>query len=317
MLFTTSKKVYFFVFVLLALDVFSGLSAKAQESYIGCASHTRCTTHWNHCATHILTKKNSETVLAAGFPFLNNTSPSIPGNSQRSIMDYILVISILLIQTIIVVICFFHRKNLVKRKQLATQNQAVLKFQLALAERYIEREKARHKELEQQLELVNKQLTSYAFNYQQKNKIIAQLQEIVEKLEATTSSAEKNTLINDVKKLAKENLVIDKNWEYFRNFFEETQFGFNAKLLSKHPKLKPNDLKMCALIRLNLNIKETAKILGISPGSVKTSRYRLRKKLGLESKDEIIDYLMTMETEGFVNTLPEVTPIKPKTSEQM
>lgn len=235
---------------------------------------------------------------------------------SHSMMNYILIVGLLTIQIVLVVSYLFYRKNVAKTKQLATRNQTVLQYQITLAERYIKREKAKQKRLEQQLGLVNKQLTSYTFNYQQKNKIIDQLQEIVEKLETATSSTEKNALITTVKKLTKKNLIIDKNWEHFRNFFEETQFGFNAKMLSKHPKLRANDLKLCSLIRLNLNIKETAEILGISPGSVKTSRYRLRKKLNLKPKDEIIDYLVSLETEDFI--MPSTQRDKPvlKPSEQ-
>src|SRR5690606_37494796 len=103
--------------------------------------------------------------------------------------------------------------------------------------------------------------------------------------------------VKELKDIAKENLIADKNWECFRDFFQETQYGFHAKLLSKHPHLKPNDLKLCSVIRLNFSIKEAAQILGISPGSLKTSRYRLRKKLELEPKQEIIDYLVLLETE--------------------
>jgi hypothetical protein len=34
--------------------------------------------------------------------------------------------------------------------------------------------------------------------------------------------------------------------------------------------------------------------MGISPDSVKTSRYRLRKKLNLEEEQNMTDYLMTI-----------------------
>jgi len=77
--------------------------------------------------------------------------------------------------------------------------------------------------------------------------------------------------------------------------FEQVHTDFYAKLISKHPDLRTNDLKICSLTRLNLNIKETASILGISPASVKTARYRLRKKLQLEPNQEIISYLINLE----------------------
>ncbi|MEE1964593.1 hypothetical protein V1387_18035 [Allomuricauda taeanensis] len=184
-----------------------------------------------------------------------------------------------------------HEKDQALRKQMA------MEFQISLAEKYVHKEKAKQKELEQELEFKDKQLTSYALSFEQKNRIIEELQEIVKKIELTTSNTEKLRLVKDLKQVARENLLADKNWECFRDFFQETQHGFHAKLLSKHPDLKPNDLKLCSVIRLNLTIKEAAQVLGISPGSLKTSRYRLRKKMDLAPKSEIIDYLIHLENQ--------------------
>ncbi len=46
-----------------------------------------------------------------------------------------------------------------------------------------------------------------------------------------------------------------------------------------------------------MNLKEAAIIMGISPESVKTARYRLRKKLGLEREDNLIEYILSIEKE--------------------
>lgn len=317
MLFYTLEKVLFFAFLFLTSGIAKNLFAKKQKRSVLMISYADDKQSAKVFTTHkaaygtvplrnptSLSLKNlnthsSEAFLPAGLFLLPPSPPLGEEGLEKSVVDYIFIVGILLLQIAIIIIYFLHRKNLAKRRQLTIKNQTILKFQIALTEHYIEKEKTKQKELKQQLELTHKKLTSYTFNYQQKNKIINQLQEIVEKLESTTSTIEKKNLLSTVKKLTKENLTIDKAWEYFRDFFEETQFGFNAKLLSKHPKLKPNDLKLCALIRLNLNIKETANILGISPGSVKTSRHRLRQKLDLAPKEEIIDYLIRLETENF------------------
>jgi len=52
------------------------------------------------------------------------------------------------------------------------------------------------------------------------------------------------------------------------------------------------------IIRLNLNLKESAPILGISPTSVKTARYRLRKKLGLSTEENLVDFLIQIDQKG-------------------
>jgi DNA-binding CsgD family transcriptional regulator len=51
---------------------------------------------------------------------------------------------------------------------------------------------------------------------------------------------------------------------------------------------------MSAMMKMNLNTKEMASILNITPDSVKKARYRLRKKFELEPEASVEDYLMTM-----------------------
>ena len=119
-----------------------------------------------------------------------------------------------------------------------------------------------------------------------------------DKIEDLKSSTPKqqDKIINDLNRVIKQHINIDKNWEDFKRYFEEVHTGFNEKLKEKHPDLSANDLKICALTRLNLNIKESATILGITPESVKTARYRLRKKLNLEQNEELLGYFLSLES---------------------
>ena len=87
----------------------------------------------------------------------------------------------------------------------------------------------------------------------------------------------------------------EKDWDDFRYHFEQVYSSFFINLKSKFPNLSANDLKVAALTRLNLSIKETSNILGISPESTKTARYRLRKKLGLNSEDDLFDFLLSYD----------------------
>ena len=48
-------------------------------------------------------------------------------------------------------------------------------------------------------------------------------------------------------------------------------------------------------LRMNLNTKETADVMGLSVRSIESRRYRLRKKLGLSKKDDLINYLISLK----------------------
>ncbi len=84
----------------------------------------------------------------------------------------------------------------------------------------------------------------------------------------------------------------EKDWEDFKQHFENVHPEFFTNLKLQFPDLSANDLKVAALTRLNLSIKEASNILGISPESTKTARYRLRKKLNLSPETDLFDFLL-------------------------
>jgi DNA-binding CsgD family transcriptional regulator len=64
--------------------------------------------------------------------------------------------------------------------------------------------------------------------------------------------------------------------------------------LAKFPDLHKNERKLCAYLRLGLSSKEIASLLNISLRSVETFRYRLRKKLGLQPRESITDFVQRL-----------------------
>ncbi|KZS40919.1 hypothetical protein AWE51_24260 [Aquimarina aggregata] len=194
------------------------------------------------------------------------------------------------------VIFMISRQRAKKSKQLSTKSQELLESVYALSQKDLENSELKQKELKRQLDFKNKELTSYALNFIKKNEVVQQLQTTIKSLKKSPA-VEKDKLIADLNKIIRKNLSIDRDWEDFSRFFEDVHQGFYTKLKLKHMDLSTNDLKICSLIQLNLNIKETASILGISPESVKTARYRLRKKLGLDPGQEILTYLIQLEQE--------------------
>ena len=63
------------------------------------------------------------------------------------------------------------------------------------------------------------------------------------------------------------------------------------RLVKRFPDLKINDRKLCAYLRMGLSSKEMASLLNTSVRSIETARYRLRKKLNLETGDNLTDFI--------------------------
>ena len=100
---------------------------------------------------------------------------------------------------------------------------------------------------------------------------------------------------NTLNKIINKGLNHDKEWTDFNTSFESINKNFYTRLKQAYPDISPNDLKICALIKMNLSIKEMAGILNISPDSVKTARYRLRKKLQLNTEDNLTDFILNLQ----------------------
>lgn len=138
------------------------------------------------------------------------------------------------------------------------------------------------------------ELTSYTLNFVQKNEGITELKQLTEALGKRLGKEYKPDLRSITRKL--DNLLrVDEDWADFRRHFESVHPTLIAQLGEDFPSLTSNDFRLIALIRLNLSTKETSAVLGISPDSVKTARYRLRKKLNLDTQDNLFDFLLQRE----------------------
>lgn len=151
--------------------------------------------------------------------------------------------------------------------------------------------------LEGALKEKERELTSYTLNFVQKNEGISELKQLTEAL-AKELGPEHRTKLRTISKKINALLRVDDDWADFRRHFESVHPNLMVKLGEEFPGLTRNEFRLIALLRLNLSSKETSTILGISPDSVKTARYRLRKKLGLDTQDSLFEFLLQREQGG-------------------
>ncbi len=172
------------------------------------------------------------------------------------------------------------------------QRLKIRKNRAELENRRLEEEK-----LQQDLEFRNRQLTTHTLHLVQKNKTMEKLKEKIGGIREQGRGRENGEITKELQKL--EHMVdysfhLDNDWEEFRLYFEQVHTGFFDELKERYPELTTNELRLSALARLNLSIKETAAIMGITPDSVKTARYRLRKKLDIETEENLSEFLMAI-----------------------
>ena len=80
----------------------------------------------------------------------------------------------------------------------------------------------------------------------------------------------------------------------FQEAFNNADRDFLKKVKEIHSNLTPNDLRLCAYLRLNLSSKELSRLLSISLKSVEIKRHRLRKKMELPHETNLVDYILSI-----------------------
>lgn len=172
-------------------------------------------------------------------------------------------------------------------RKIDIRNRQLLAAREELARASAEQAKMKEQFLSNEIEFRESQLSAMALQIMQKNALL-------DEIRAQLAAAGKKEEDSGLKNLLNRELNNDRDWADFNTSFERVNRNFYLKLKEACPDISPNDLKVCALIRLNLSIKEMAGILNISPDSVKTARYRLRKKLGLQTEDSLAGFIASL-----------------------
>jgi DNA-binding response OmpR family regulator len=141
-----------------------------------------------------------------------------------------------------------------------------------------------------EIDLINRELATSSIFISQKNKIIGLIKKDINRLLKTEKSVNKAEIAT-VLKTIDENIKFDNDWYRIKAHFEKIHPGFFDRLRKKFAHLTPNDHKLCALLRMNLNTKEISHILKITAPSTEISRIRLRKKLDLPKGINLTQYI--------------------------
>ena len=100
--------------------------------------------------------------------------------------------------------------------------------------------------------------------------------------------------LEPLKKRISDKIDDSADWDQFLTQFSTTYPDFIDCLTEKYPKLRSGDIKLCCYLKMNMNTKEIAQVSGLSVRAVENKRYRLRKKLELETDVSLDSYIHSM-----------------------
>lgn len=193
---------------------------------------------------------------------------------RESRTNFFMLIIGLLALLLILASFLYHYRNKLKRTQL--EKQLVT---------------AKQKELNNDLELKNKELIGKAMVEVHRTEIIEDILKDLKSIKLKTDKKETQNAIDYIANRLKRDTPTDV-WKEFEVRFEQVHESFYTNLEQAHPELSAKDKRLCALLKLNLTSKEIAQITGQPTKSVENARTRLRKKLEItNSQTELNSYL--------------------------
>jgi len=151
--------------------------------------------------------------------------------------------------------------------------------------------KLRNEQLSLDVDEKSRELAISTMRLIKKDELLALIKEDLKKSSDETSSKSIKSVITST---INKNVTVDNAWNAFKEAFDTADKDFLKKVKQAHESLTPNDLRLCAYLRLNLSSKEIAPLLNISVRSVEIKRYRLRKKMDLAHEKGLVEYILSI-----------------------
>lgn len=157
------------------------------------------------------------------------------------------------------------------------------------------RRKAEKAQMRHEIERKAEDLAGSTMNVMRKNELLSQIGSEVDKsiegIKNGENGEQQLRRLRNLTQLIESNIVHDDDWKKFQNNFDVVYSDFLKRIGNRYPQLSLSDKKICAYLRMDLSSKAIAPLMGMSVHSVETTRYRLRKKLGLQKEDNLTSFL--------------------------
>ena len=178
-----------------------------------------------------------------------------------------------------------HRKIYLEKESKIRKEQYHLEKQI---------EKLNKEKLQTKLRAKNKELVNNSLQMVKKNKILNKIIQNLTDMEVDSFNEKNKVLFNSLKKSIIKEINSDNSWKDLEKHIKNVHFEFLKRLKEKCPTISPRELDLSTYLLMNMTTKEISEVMNISTKSASVSRYRLRKKLGLERDQNLTGYLLSI-----------------------
>lgn len=145
---------------------------------------------------------------------------------------------------------------------------------------------------ESELRHLNNLLAASTMNLVVKNEFMENIKEEIKQVKNNEQGADTKKALTKIVKEIDTTLKVQEDWKQFEHHFDRVHGDFLNRLTSEFIDLTPGEQKLCAFLRLKMDTKEIANLMGISLRGVEVARYRLRKKLDLSTEQNLSKFIL-------------------------
>ncbi|WP_026995254.1 two-component regulator propeller domain-containing protein [Flectobacillus major] len=150
----------------------------------------------------------------------------------------------------------------------------------------------RNEQLEKDIIRKSEELANSTMVVIKKNELLLEIKQEVDNLRKELGGRGGTHAYKQILHLIDSNISTEQDWQIFESNFNMVHEEFLKKLIDHYPNLTPSDLKLAAYLRMNLSTKEIAQLFNITNRSVELKRYRLRKKMDLDTEVNLGEFMM-------------------------
>lgn len=180
----------------------------------------------------------------------------------------------------------------IEQRRLYLEKESKIRSEQHELEKEIERLKS--DKLQIKILAKDKELVSNSLQVVKKNKVLNGIIQKIKDIDTNTLDDTTKFEFNKLHKSIVKEVNTDKSWKDLEKHIKNVHFEFLKRLKEKYPTISPRELDLSTYLLMNMSTKEIAEIMNISTGGVELARYRLRKKLGLNKKENLIGFLMSI-----------------------
>ena len=187
------------------------------------------------------------------------------------------------------------RMKIQKEKEMKAQEE---QFQIQAKNKEKEIVELKNQKLQYELRHKSQDLANTTMNLIRKNEILLDIKQDISNISEEIGDRKINErlikVLNKIQNDIKRNIEHDNDWQKFQENFDLVYENYLKRLSEQFPVLTVSDKKLCAYLKMDLSSKDIAPLLNMSYRSVEMSRYRLRKKMGLNRDVNLVEYLQKL-----------------------